>query len=330
MKHLKPGEMMTAADWNKVQDHALRIPERLRNSPRNSPQNTHLITVENLTGENLGAFSVVAVSDAIFPDREPQTVLEQSFKSGVEVAVSLPKGEEGELLCIVQDPIPSGEIGQAMILGATACHIRISDATHRYARSVAGYPYVESCSEPTSITILWTPTARENETYGYVLLSSSQFSVQYGVLREGMDHFEEIGKSTYVVDLQADDGGTREVEVKPSGMVESAPGFAWNLPAGTPVKVENGKIVETFLPELSGYVTIQGAVENREYTVDLGESGKFNGSTALQAFPSPNIPQEVEFEGKTPVIVRWNHAAGKWFFLFLEPAAGEEVIGLTV
>ena len=115
--------------------------------------------------------------------------------------------------------------------------------------------------------------------------------VQYGVLREAMDHFAEIGESTYVVDLQADDGGTREVEVKPSGMVENTPGFAWNLPAGTPVKVENGQIVETFWPELSGNVTTQGAVENREYTVDLGEDGKFNGSATLQAFPAPNIPQ---------------------------------------
>ncbi|MDO4585190.1 MAG: hypothetical protein Q4D62_13930, partial [Planctomycetia bacterium] len=285
-------------------------------TPFSTPTTPVEILVHNTSSTPLEAYHAVQLNLPTLKNSED--FLATNLADGIVMDVTYPtENTQDTTTAILQENIDVDSIGRAVLIGITPAILH-HQPDHTYAKPLDETGILQSCPDATNIKILWTPENSDGETCGYVLLGFHQTSIHYGILRDGIDHFSTTSEDVrYVVDCQVNDNETQEMAVIPTEMEKNSPGFEWNLPAGTPVRVECGKIAEAFLPELWGDVTIEGKVENKTYTITLSDGKAFNGSETVEAWPAPNIPEEVEFEGLTPVVVKWNHAAGKWFFFVI-------------
>lgn len=121
-----------AGDWNALIDSArFAQTQRLLHNrqPAGTRQRSTHVWVKNNSGGDVPRFGVLAVSDVIYG---PAVNLEE-FKNGFAFVGSTPdfKQHSGKFV-VTQEPIKSGEIGQALLDGATVVQLNVSNETYEF------------------------------------------------------------------------------------------------------------------------------------------------------------------------------------------------------
>ena len=126
MDKAQPGQRrILAKDWNEFRQFMLDFYQQ-NGGMVNNPNNPFLITVKNVTGSDLPAFSVVKIDAAMYPDLSDTELVVETFNKHVELDGDVPDGTDGENIAIIQEDIPAGQLGKAICSGASLCYVNVS------------------------------------------------------------------------------------------------------------------------------------------------------------------------------------------------------------
>ncbi|MDO4571612.1 MAG: hypothetical protein Q4D38_14605, partial [Planctomycetia bacterium] len=140
------------------------------------------------------------------------------------------------------------------------------------------------------------------------LFTTRSAETNFGILAENFDFFADSPEAVSV-------DGSSTTEVAAAGIAHLEPGYNWCLPAGAVVEFSHRKILNAFVPELVGTLSVSVTIASDTPAQSVVLSGaSFRGGSTLEAHPAPCLPVGATFEAGESVMVRWNHAAGKWFF----------------
>ena len=155
MNKVRPGDpvAISAATWNDVLD-AAALAKGSRRTGAGIPDGLEpgIVRVKNATDEDLDRFAALSVAHGIgvAPDKN---VL--AFQNEPAVLFGRIWAGDGAWV-VLQEPIPSGKIGRAMLFGVTPAQVDVADKEHDFAEPVednaAGA--LQSCAAGTA-RILW-------------------------------------------------------------------------------------------------------------------------------------------------------------------------------
>ena len=135
MNKVRPGDpvAISAATWNDVLD-AAALAKGSRRTGAGIPDGLEpgIVRVKNATDEDLDRFAALSVAHGIgvAPDKN---VL--AFQN--EPAVLFGRVWSGDGAWVVlQEPVPSGKIGRAMLFGVTPAQVDVADDGHEFAEPV--------------------------------------------------------------------------------------------------------------------------------------------------------------------------------------------------
>ena len=142
-----------ASGWNEMRAavQGLTLGQQQYQSGKLNPV---YITVKNVTGSDLPAFSVVKLSGVTY-SRTSDTFINQAIAHGVELTGDTPTGI-ADAIAITQAACPSGGFVKALASGATACFVnRPSGIACKYAKPATSHTgYLEGTDTPTNIQVL--------------------------------------------------------------------------------------------------------------------------------------------------------------------------------
>jgi hypothetical protein len=137
MAKLKPGDTfanVSATDYNRCLDASdiiFRNSETGQRRGASSSRNwdTNIVKVKNSSGTDLVAGQILEFNNLLFTDLAGDIPL--LWYNGIE-----PVGNSG---CgVLMQPIPNGEMGEAIIAGAWGARVNVTNTNHRWARVQAG------------------------------------------------------------------------------------------------------------------------------------------------------------------------------------------------
>ena len=138
--------------WNAMLAAARRGEANQNNLSKPPPveHDRDTIWVQNDSGGDLSKYSVLGVSGIIF------TPGEEGFDDSIALTGIAPLAgtHEGKFVVLI-DAIPSSEIGRAVLIGATVCHVEVSDTDHEYAEIQNAATGSLASSETGSAQIIW-------------------------------------------------------------------------------------------------------------------------------------------------------------------------------
>jgi len=160
-----------ASGWNEMRAAVQGITPG-QQQYNSSQRNPVYITVKNVTGSDLPAFSVVKLSGATY-SRTGETFINQAIAHGVELDGDTPAAAT-DTVAITQAACAAGEFVKAIVSGATPVMILNGSVyTYSYARAKAGVTnYLEPTNDITNIRLLSCPTATGPSTPqgGYAII----------------------------------------------------------------------------------------------------------------------------------------------------------------
>ena len=156
MDKAKAGQRtIKAADWNQIRDFINNFSPQ-NGGMVNNPNNPFLITVKNVTGSDLPAFSVVKIDAAMYPDLSDTELVVETFNKSVELDGDVPDGTDGENIAIIQEDIPAGQLGKAICSGASLCYINVTtDTEYKYAKSASNGTSLDVSESGGQARIVW-------------------------------------------------------------------------------------------------------------------------------------------------------------------------------
>ena len=159
-----------ASGWNEMRAAVQGITPG-QQQYNSSQRNPVYITVKNVTGSDLPAFSVVKLSGAIY-SRTGDTFVNQAISNGVELNGYTPTSA-ADPIAVIQADCPAGEFVKAIVSGATACKVyKASNVNYKYASVTAGQSgYLTGSDDVTGVRVLWIATGTGNKE-AYVLLDN--------------------------------------------------------------------------------------------------------------------------------------------------------------
>ena len=130
-----------AADWNDIGAAVAANKKRLFDGGATQNNAGHeIIKVANNTGAPRTIFSPMLMGN---PTVDPAVdVNEFMFRPTIYVDVA--NGGDDLNMCILQEPIGTGKVGRAMLVGVSPVSIDVTDANHLFAKPVDGEYYLES------------------------------------------------------------------------------------------------------------------------------------------------------------------------------------------
>lgn len=163
LRKVAPGEPMldvvTADRINAISDAAAAYRRQRTPGPsggRYSNQVNPSVTVlvQNDSGADASAGYVLAITDKIGDPVNEQIIFGRRpvLSGGVPAAAA-------DLVAILTEPIPDGEIGRAVIQGIAVCDIDINDAGHEYAVPIAADASKLESAATGPIRIAWKETS---------------------------------------------------------------------------------------------------------------------------------------------------------------------------
>lgn len=157
MDKAQPGQRrIKASDWNEFRQFMLDFYQQ-NGGMVNNPNNPFLITVKNVTGSDLPAFSVVKIDAAMYPNLSDTDLVVETFNKSVELDGDVPAGTDGENIAIIQEDIPAGQLGKAICSGASLCYVNVSsDTEYKYAKSASSETdYLDASESGGQCRIVW-------------------------------------------------------------------------------------------------------------------------------------------------------------------------------
>ena len=162
-KKATPGQKLRipAAAYNAFIDSALDFQRRQRDQrgkSRGRPgDESCLVLVCNSSGSDLARFAVVTVSGIAI---SPADNLGE-FQDGPVLKVAAPV-EDGPV-AILQEPIPAGQYGKALVVGLTAAYVHVEDGEHLFCRAVPGDTAKLQTDTTGPIRLMWRPVSLGNQ-----------------------------------------------------------------------------------------------------------------------------------------------------------------------
>ena len=121
------------------------------------------VKVRNDSGGNRAQFDILKLgSPIVLP-----TASTAEFARQVTFAGVAPDGKANQV-AILQEPIPTGAIGQALLWGVTPCRIDVNHAKHTHAQPASGNYRLQS-SFGGAARILWKESGTGSSKWAYLL-----------------------------------------------------------------------------------------------------------------------------------------------------------------
>jgi len=157
MNKVRPGDpvAISAAVWNDVLD-AAALAKRTKRAGAGIPDGLEvgIVRVKNTTEEDLDRFAALAVGGDVGVRPDKNALAFQNEPAVLFGGISVGDGP----WVVLQEPIPAGRIGRAMLFGVTPAQVDVVDKDHAFAEPVednaAGA--IQSCAAGTA-RILWKP-----------------------------------------------------------------------------------------------------------------------------------------------------------------------------
>lgn len=152
-------DVVTASRWNSLMD-MLDAWQRSRGvfsvTPGEDVTSSCEIEVQNSTGTDLDRWACVGLSDVtVAPSDNEDEFIERHV-----VTATTPASTHATKFAILQEAIPDGEIGRAVVCGKTIATVNVSDTAHKYASPEAGEHRLQS-GETGLARILYVETTGE-------------------------------------------------------------------------------------------------------------------------------------------------------------------------
>lgn len=155
IKELHAGDkQIPASGWNEMRAAVQGITPAQKQY-NGSQRNPVYITIKNITGSDLPAFSVVKLSGATYT-RSGDTFINQAIAHGVELNGDTPAAAT-DTIAITQADCPAGDFVKALLSGATAVKVYKPDnVNYKYAKPTATQTdYLTGSDTVTGIKVLW-------------------------------------------------------------------------------------------------------------------------------------------------------------------------------
>ncbi|VTR92822.1 unnamed protein product [Gemmata massiliana] len=187
LKYVAPNEplVITASTWNRFVDAARRSETETRQTAGARPLDGDpwrpalTVLVEN-TGESaLPARTILTPAAAVLdPEGDPLLARRRPLIRGATPAAAT------DPVLVVLDGIAPGEIGRAVVSGATVAQVSITSTSHRFARPLAGYSshLISAATGPVRLLVPPTETGTKNV---YVLLGGGGANSRAGTDCDG-------------------------------------------------------------------------------------------------------------------------------------------------
>jgi len=111
---------------------------------------TNQISIVNRTGEAVQSFNTLEVTNSYVPSSQDDYSSDLLFECGTPPI-------DATKLAVLQEPLNDGEVGIAIVSGATSVRVNVTDTSHRFAEPVGDVVLESSSSGP--IEILDPPTS---------------------------------------------------------------------------------------------------------------------------------------------------------------------------
>jgi hypothetical protein len=138
-RHVTPGEPLEirAETFNVVLDSAKAFARsrlgKAADAGKGRDRSALTVLVKNNTGVDLDVRSVLKVSDSpADPTEVPDEFRNQPVFHGTA------PGSDTDFIAVLDEAIPNGEIGRAVVAGTTAVTVDVSDTSHKYAKPISG------------------------------------------------------------------------------------------------------------------------------------------------------------------------------------------------
>ena len=135
MNKVRPGDpvAISAATWNEMLDAAALAKEtKRRGAGIPDGLDVGIVRVRNETDEDLDRFAALSVGSGIGVTPEKN---ELAFQNEPAVLCGRIYGGDGPWV-VLQEPIPAGRIGRAMLFGVTPAQVDVADDGHEFAEPV--------------------------------------------------------------------------------------------------------------------------------------------------------------------------------------------------
>lgn len=175
MDKAHPGQKrIPAKDWNEIRDFINRYAQQ-PGGMINNPLNPFFVYVQNNTSSDLSAFSVVKLDGTFYPNRSNSDTVNAALNQLLEISAVNPTGEAGETIGILQEAIKQGEIGKAIVSGASLCYLQVesSNVSYQYAKSVEGRNRLNAETSVGQAKIIWKQSGYGRSKLAYVLLNDT-------------------------------------------------------------------------------------------------------------------------------------------------------------
>jgi hypothetical protein len=211
MKKVRPGDPLaiSAATWNDVLD-AAALAKGSKRTGAGIPDclEPGIVRVKNATDDDLDRFAALAVGSGIGVTPEKN---ELAFQNEPAVLFGL-VWAGGGAWAVLQEPIPAGKIGRAMLFGVTPAQVDVVDDEHEFAEpvvdNVAGA--IRSAASGTA-RILWSP---------------GRTGLQWCLLHVGAGSGAAADPSVCPAVVQGFSGGVYTVDLYADGILSSRTGRA--------------------------------------------------------------------------------------------------------
>ena len=135
MNKVRPGDpvAISAATWNEMLDAAALAKEtKRRGAGIPDGLDVGIVRVRNETDEDLDRFAALSVGSGIGVTPEKN---ELAFQNEPAVLCGEIYGGDGPWV-VLQEPVPAGRIGRAMLFGVTPAQVDVADDGHEFAEPV--------------------------------------------------------------------------------------------------------------------------------------------------------------------------------------------------
>lgn len=176
MNKAVPGQKhISARDWNEFRDFMNSFCQQ-GGGMVNNPWNPFFIMVKNATSSNLDAFSVVRIDTAMYPNASNDELKAAALNLPVELDGEAPKGEKNECIAILQQDLLQGEIGKAVVCGASLCYVQVLTLTSEfeYAASLENDCTKLNADRTGQAKIIWRQPGTGNKL-AFVLLNQDRY-----------------------------------------------------------------------------------------------------------------------------------------------------------
>ncbi len=239
-------DVVTASAWNDLldmRDAWRRSGTGFNVAPGEATSGECVIEVKNDTGEDLNRFACVGLNDVtVAPSDNADEFIERHV-----IIASTPSTQHATKFAILQEAIPAGEIGRAVICGKTIAIVNVVDETHQYAAPEAGtyrlksartgpcrIVYAESIGVEPALVVLGVGDVTATESPSCCGCSPTEcFDFQFWEIEGGCPRYFSLSVDDAITCCNGDAGGTHVLEYTAATDTDPAMWRGPNFECGT-------------------------------------------------------------------------------------------------